>query len=196
MLTQRRLVVVLALAFLVAGAPGLMAQAAKAAAPAAQAAPAVKVDLNSASQADLEKLPGIGPATAKKIIAGRPFASVADLAKAGVSANTITKITPLVTVAAAATPAAPAATAPAAATKTAAQAAAPAAAAPAKAAAPGVAAAQPPAPGMVWVNTLTKVYHKEGDRYFGKTKAGKYMTEEEAIKAGYRAAKAGAAKKK
>ena len=55
---------------------------------------------------------------------------------------------------------------------------------------PGTAApAAAPAPGMVWVNTDTKVYHREGDRYYGKTKHGKYMTESEAIQAGYRAAK-------
>src|SRR5512140_907778 len=57
-----------------------------------------KVDINSASQAELEKLPGVGAATAKKIIAGRPYASTADLSKAGVSAKTIEKISPLVTV--------------------------------------------------------------------------------------------------
>src|SRR5262245_17303101 len=60
-------------------------------------APLAPVNLNSASQSELEALPGVGPATAKKIIAGRPFASVADLAKAGVPKSTIDKIASMVT---------------------------------------------------------------------------------------------------
>jgi hypothetical protein len=41
--------------------------------------------------------------------------------------------------------------------------------------------------GKVWVNTDSKVYHKSG-RWYGKTKAGKFMTEDEAKAAGYKAA--------
>jgi hypothetical protein len=50
------------------------------------------------------------------------------------------------------------------------------------------------AKGMVWVNTSTKVYHKEGG-FYGKTKKGKFMTEDEAKNAGYKAAKEPVAKK-
>jgi len=41
---------------------------------------------------------------------------------------------------------------------------------------------------MVWVNTDSGIYHKPGSRFYGKTKQGKYMTEADAIKAGYRPA--------
>lgn len=42
--------------------------------------------------------------------------------------------------------------------------------------------------GKVWVNLDSGVYHK-GGRYYGNTKNGKFMTEAEAQKAGYRQAK-------
>ena len=57
-------------------------------------APAGKMDINSASAADLEKLPGIGPATSAKIIAGRPYKTKRDLlTKKIVSQSEYDKIT-------------------------------------------------------------------------------------------------------
>jgi DNA uptake protein ComE-like DNA-binding protein len=148
----------------------------------AAAASTAPVDLNTATEAELEALPSVGAATAKKIVAGRPYATVSDLSKAGLTPKTITTITPLVTVANAATTTPAPSTAPATATTPASKT--------SKTATVGTPQV-PPVKGMVWVNLSTKVYHKEGDIYYGNTKNGKFMTEADAIKAGYRASKTG-----
>lgn len=56
-------------------------------------------------------------------------------------------------------------------------------------------AQQPPA-GMncagepvVWVNTKTHVFHRPGSRYYGKTKAGKFVCQHAATQEGDHAAK-------
>jgi hypothetical protein len=178
-------------------------------------APSGPIDLNNATQSQLESLSGVGPATAKKIIAGRPYSAVSDLSKAGVSAATINKISSQVMVGKPGAPAPAATPAPAVAkTSTPAApapspAAAPTAPAPAPAASTGTTTTKKTTPStpaaannaacasnMVWANTESKVYHMPGDRWFGNTKKGKCMTEADAQAAGYHASKEGAAKKK
>jgi len=146
------------------------------------------VDINSASEQELDTLPGVGPATAKKIIAGRPYTSVADLSRAGLKAATIQKITPMVKVGTASAGSASSAGHAA----TPAQTATPAAiATTAKQTKHSTASGSPQqmapggGPGLVWVNKDTKIYHKQGDHWYGATKHGQYMTEADAVKAGY-----------
>ena len=43
------------------------------------------INLNTATQRELESLRGIGPATAKRIIRNRPYASTAELSRADVA---------------------------------------------------------------------------------------------------------------
>lgn len=170
--------------------------------PTAPSATGEKVDLNTASEKDLNNLPGVGPATSKKIIAGRPYSSVDDLKHAGLTAKQIDKIRDLTTASGGAAPVV--ATKPSATTPVATQPTPPATASKgqmrpeerqssASASMPqkdaGNVAAPPAGSGQVWVNLDTKVYHREGDRWYGKTKHGKYMSQAEAEAAGYRAAK-------
>ena len=168
------------------------------------AASGTKVDINTASEKELEALPGVGSKTAEKIIAKRPYSSVEDLSRAGVSKKTMEKIGPLVTVSqrpssrssstsASSAPVPPGA--PSAAGRTEST---PASESKSKSASQSSTKESsastapyqaPPAKGMVWVNLETKVYHREGDRWYGKTVKGKYMTEAEAQQAGYRLSK-------
>lgn len=65
------------LAALIAITAAASAQAAPKAA-AEKLAPAVRININKADQATLEKLPGIGPVKAKAIIDGRPYRNIED----------------------------------------------------------------------------------------------------------------------
>ena len=172
---------------------------------AASKASAGTVDLNTASMEQLEALPGVGKATATKIVDGRPYSSVDDLSRVGVSQKTIDKIRGSVVATGGSGKSSSSSKRP---SQSSSPASADATSAPGGSSSSSsashrsssastssaskdeeVAPRTPPAKGMVWVNTATKVYHFEGDRWYGKTKEGKFMTEADAQKAGYRASK-------
>jgi competence protein ComEA len=152
-----------------------------------------KLDLNTASKEDLDALPGIGDAYAQKIMDGRPYKSKSDLVRKGVlPKSAYDKIRDQVTArqpkdeASENTFGSP-----------------PAKGAPNRTAEPETEPSQsarssstqsaqlPTEKGMVWVNLDSGIYHREGDRWYGKTKHGKFMSEADAQKAGYRASKTG-----
>ncbi len=147
-----------------------------------------KIDLNTAPQADLQDLPGIDSATANRIAKGRPYSTVDDLAHVGVPAATIARIRPLVTVTGSgggsagtlatetdAPPAAPSNPPGSAANPT----------EPDRAREPGNAAR---AAAAVWVIPGARVFVRAGDARYGKTAHGRYMSEQDALKEGYREA--------
>jgi hypothetical protein len=138
---------------------------------------AAKVDVNNATEQELQELPGIGEVYAKKIVSGRPYKTEADLVKAGIPQNSVDKIKDAIKfgkVKKAKTPTKPNSKAASNTIKTVTS---------------DKTAKVSSQKGMVWVNKDTMVYHKEGDRWYGKTKNGEFMTEQEAIKLGARISK-------
>ena len=187
------------------------------------------VDLNKATTKQLEELPGVESTYAKKIMAARPYKSIDDLSKAGIPSATVARIKSLVTIEAAksstytvAKPIDADAKSRLIDLNTASEstleevpgigtvyakkivsgrpyksiddlvnAGIPPATVEKIHSLVGVGRSAGPAPekGMVWVNLGSKKYHKEGSSWYGKTKTGKYMSEADAIKAGYQAAR-------
>jgi competence protein ComEA len=109
-IASRRLVagILSALLVLSATAPGRAAPQVPARGASAKAAPSAPVDVNTASAADLQTVPGIGKALAQRIVEFRekngPFGEVADLVKVrGIGEKSIQRLKPYLTVSAAKT---------------------------------------------------------------------------------------------
>jgi len=147
------------------------------------------VDLNSATADELEALPGIGKATAKKIIEHRPYTRKDELVeKKIVSRGTYDKIRDRVVAHGGAADKSRAGAADKSRDREAGRTSVRTGDRGAVSASPRQ-TTQPQSQGKVWVNTATGVYHRDGDVWYGKTKQGEYMTEDEAIRAGYRLSK-------
>jgi hypothetical protein len=46
-----------------------------------------------------------------------------------------------------------------------------------------------PSDAVVWVNSISRIYHSSGSRSYGKTRSGAYMCEKDSVAAGFRAPK-------
>jgi competence protein ComEA len=63
--------------------------------PSSAPAPTQRVDLNNASLAELDTLPGVGPAIAERIVEERPYSTLADLQRVrGIGPATLERIRP------------------------------------------------------------------------------------------------------
>jgi DNA uptake protein ComE-like DNA-binding protein len=57
------------------------------------------INVNRATEAELEAMPGVGPVIARRVIAGRPYRSVDDFDRVkGIGKKRLEEIRPLVTV--------------------------------------------------------------------------------------------------